>query len=227
MRPISYDETFSFSCSKDVPCFTLCCQDLNQFLTPYDVLRLKNGLGLGSDIFLERYTSMHIGPETGLPVVEFKRASETDLKCPFVTPEGCGVYEDRPSSCRMYPVARLASRSRETGEVRERFFLVKESHCLGFQQVRAITARQWTRDQGLEIYNLMNDLLMEIISLKNMNPRPMDKRSLELFYLACYNLDVFRSRITEYMDPDEAKKDDTALLKTTLEWTGRKIFGNH
>jgi hypothetical protein len=59
MIPISIDDTFKFSCSAKVPCFNECCQDLNQFLTPYDILCLKNHLGMTSGAFLERYTTTH------------------------------------------------------------------------------------------------------------------------------------------------------------------------
>ena len=39
--PIGINETFGFACHKKVSCFNHCCKDLNQTLTPYDVLRLK------------------------------------------------------------------------------------------------------------------------------------------------------------------------------------------
>ena len=43
---------FKFSCSPGISCFTECCQDVSIVLTPYDVLRLKNCLGISSDEFL-------------------------------------------------------------------------------------------------------------------------------------------------------------------------------
>ena len=52
LTPISPQDTFRFSCSPVVVCFNECCRDLNQFLTPYDILRLKNHLGLSSGEFL-------------------------------------------------------------------------------------------------------------------------------------------------------------------------------
>ena len=88
MIPLSLNDTFKFSCSKKVPCFNECCRDLNQFLFPYDILRMKNRLGLPSNLFLERYTSEHTGPETGLPIITFKTDPFKELKCPFVDPSG-------------------------------------------------------------------------------------------------------------------------------------------
>ncbi|MDY6974018.1 MAG: YkgJ family cysteine cluster protein, partial [Thermodesulfobacteriota bacterium] len=37
-----------FNCTPGVACFTQCCQDVTIVLTPYDVLRLKNALGISS-----------------------------------------------------------------------------------------------------------------------------------------------------------------------------------
>ncbi|UCD91039.1 MAG: YkgJ family cysteine cluster protein [Desulfobacterales bacterium] len=237
MIPLSIKDTFQFSCSEQVPCFNECCQDLNQFLTPFDILRLKQHLNLPSNLFLERYTSQHTGPETGLPVVTLKPDHSQHLTCPFVTSKGCRVYENRPASCRTYPLVRMAARSRETGKISEQYFLLKEPHCLGFYQVQTQTVQQWVTDQGLNVYNQMNDMLMEIIGLKNrlMSGR-LDTKSTFLFNMACYDLDTFRSHIfdrgilhNDSIDPDaldKAKHDDVALLKLGFKWIKDTIFKN-
>ena len=235
MIPIAPDESFKFSCSPEVPCFNECCRDLNQFLTPYDILRLKNHLDLRSDIFLERYTAQHVGPETGLPVIVLRQEAASDFMCPFVTPEGCSVYEDRPSSCRAYPLARLASRSRETGEITEHYALMKEGHCKGFCQEKEQTVREWIKAQGIEVYNEMNDLFMEIIALKNRShPQPLDVRERHIFHLGCYDLDNFRQQVFENnllakLDLpadmlEQAKTDDVALLRAGFEWVKHSLF---
>ena len=103
------NQTFRFSCSPQVPCFNACCRDLNQVLTPYDVLCLKQSLKMTSTDFLQTYTRTSTGPGTGLPVVSLRFDETRDLACPFVTPEGCRVYPARPASCRTYPLARGVS----------------------------------------------------------------------------------------------------------------------
>jgi len=239
ITPLAMDEPFRFSCSEKVSCFNECCRDLNQFLTPYDILRLKNRLKLSSGVFLERHTTQHVGPETGLPVVTFKMEPATDLRCPFVTPSGCSVYEDRPASCRTYPLARLAYRSKETGEIIEQYALMREPHCHGFDQDKTQTAGEWVAEQGIAEYNEMNDLLMEIIGLKQrLHPTPLDIKSSHMFHLACYDIDAFRSQIFEKgvleesgveMEPsvaDAAKTDDTALLRLSLAWLRQTLFGS-
>jgi Fe-S-cluster containining protein len=229
MTPLLLNDTFKFSCSKHVPCFNECCQDLNQILTPYDVLRLKNHLGISSSLFLERYTSQQIGHETGLPVIVLKTDDANTLKCPFVTSTGCGVYDDRPSSCRAYPLVRVASRSRETGRISEQYLLLKEPHCLGFNEGKYQTVGEWIEAQDISVYNQMNDMLIEIIGLKNrLIPGQLDTRSKSLFHMACYDLDKFRSRIFDIGILDDqnldtetlnsVKNNDDALLKFGLKW---------
>lgn len=237
MTPLSANDTFLFSCSKKVSCFNECCRDLNQFLTPYDILRLKHRLELSSHLFLERYTTQQTGPETGLPIITLKINDPHKLKCPFVTSSGCSVYEDRPSSCRTYPLLRMASRSRETGKITEQYILLKESHCLGFEQDRTWTIRKWIQDQNVAFYNEMNDMLLEIIGLKSrLIPGPLDIKSRFAFHMALYDMDTFRSHIFEQnilahwnLDEntlDSVKNDDVELLKLGHRWIKKMLFGN-
>lgn len=233
--PIALDESFMFACSPEVRCFNECCRDLNQMLYPYDILRLKKGLGLSSPEFLKCYTTRHIGPESGLPIVTFKSTDAHRLTCPLVTEKGCSVYPDRPSSCRNYPLVRAISRCRETGRITERFALLKERHCMGFKSRKDQTVRQWVKDQEIALYNHINDKLMEIISIKNrLHPGPLKLKSRLLFYMALYDLDNFRTRIFEKglldkfeVNPQKlktARTDDTALLEIGMEWVKEVLF---
>lgn len=198
MIPLTRADRFQFACGPEVDCFNACCRNLNQFLTPYDIYRLKSRLNLLAGEFLSRYTVEHLGPQTGLPVVSLKAVPDEDLQCPFVADTGCQVYEDRPSSCRTYPLARAITRSRETGEVTEHFALMSEDHCHGRQQPHTQTVREWIEGQQLEEYNRFNDMLMEIISLKNQfHPAPLDIREQRMFHLALYDLDEFRKHLQE------------------------------
>ncbi len=235
LEPLSPTETFGFACHPAISCFNQCCRDLNQFLTPYDILRLKHHFELSAKDFLAKYTESHLGPGTGLPIITLKTERSTGFACPFLETGGCGVYENRPSSCRMYPLARMVTRSRETGETTELYYLLKEPHCLGTTQERAWTADQWVKDQGLAEYNQMNDQLMEIIQLKNsLKPGPLDPKSVRFFHLACYDMDDFRRHIFEKGLLDDAdldgdtrariKEDDVALLEVGLSWIKQVLF---
>ena len=233
--PIMPDGQFRFACSPGVACFNACCRDLNQSLYPYDILRLKKRLRLSSGEFLERYTSQHIGPGSGLPIVTLKPNDASRLTCPFVSEKGCSVYSDRPSSCRTYPLVRAISRSRETGKISERFMLLNEPHCLGHNKPKIQTVRQWIEDQQIKTYNYINDKLMQIIRLKNqVLPGPLDLKSRQLVYLALYDLDNFRNQFLNDrlldnvgVDPQKlaaAETDDTALLEVAIEWVKQTLF---
>ncbi len=232
---LSLDDTFRFSCHKHLTCYNQCCHDLNQLLTPFDILRLKNHLEMSSGDFLAQYTTQHTGPETGLPIIALNPANNSDLQCPFVAANGCQVYESRPSSCRMYPIVRAITRCRKTGKVAERFMLLKESHCLGFDQDKTQTLRQWIKDQGIAIYNKMNDMLMEIISLKNRyKTGPLDIKASRVFQMALYDLDTFRFYLFEkglptglQLDPDTlsiVEKNDVELLKLGHAWVKKNFL---
>ena len=233
--PLGYDESFRFSCTRQVLCFNACCRDLNQFLTPYDILRLKGHLEISSEEFLAKYTMQHVGPQTGLPVVSLKGVPDRDWACPFVAPEGCSVYENRPSSCRSYPLTRLALRNRETGRIEEHYFLMKEPHCLGFDQPVRQSVAEWVEVQGLAPYNAENDRFMELISLKNQHrPGPLDLAAQHLFSTAMYDLDRFRRQISEKdllsSDPPDEDTlarigtDDVALLHLAIGWVKKALF---
>jgi len=236
--PLSLDAPLNFSCSQEVPCFNQCCRDLNQFLTPYDILRLKNGLGLSSTPFLERYTVRHNGPRTGLPVITLRPADTSELICPFVTPAGCAVYKNRPGSCRTYPLARAVTRSKKSGRLTEHWALLREPHCRGHENARQWTVRKWIADQGLGEYHRINDLFLAIIARKNcLRSGPLDLKSGHIFHLAMYDLDAFRTQIVEHgiLEPDppdtrtmeQLLADDVVLLEFTHQWIQRTLFGEN
>ena len=68
LQPLT-DEGFRFACHPGVPCFTECCRDLKLLLTPYDILRLKNHLGLESGDFLDRFVDVQFDEQRNLPMV--------------------------------------------------------------------------------------------------------------------------------------------------------------
>ncbi len=230
--PITQDTVFRFECSPKVSCFNQCCRDLLQALTPYDVLRIRQELGLSSRRFLEQFTHRHTGPGSGLPVVTLKPADEHTRVCPFVTPAGCRVYPHRPASCRTYPLVRTLGRSRETGAAVESFYILRESHCRGFAGVQERTVREWINDQALCDYNAENDRMIELISAKNrLHPGSLPAETIAALALALYDLDAFRVRLADGRLPEAralrdafpnaVEGDDLQLLHAGLAWAKR------
>jgi len=236
MIPVGLNDPMGFACGPDTPCFNECCRDLNQALTPYDILRMKQALGMASHAFLQAYTTLHHGPETGLPIVSFKPNPATGHACPLVREAGCSVYEDRPASCRMYPLARAISRDRATGKIQEYFALMHEDHCKGFGRESGATVGQWLEGQKVIDHNRENDKLMGLISLKNqIMPGELDSTRADTFYTALYDLDTFRGQIKNQnrlagLDLpdgvyDRIMADDLVLLNFSVDWLKYELFG--
>ncbi|WP_320043815.1 YkgJ family cysteine cluster protein [uncultured Desulfobacter sp.] len=236
MLPVTLEDPMQFNCSADNPCFNQCCRDLNQALTPYDVLRMKNAVNLPSGQFLQKYTARHTGPGSGLPVLTFKPNPATGHACPFVTDSGCFIYKDRPGSCRMYPLARAVAKDRRTGEKVEYFALIEEEHCKGFGAQGGKTVAQWLKGQDVVDHNTENDKILELISLKNqIRPGQLEGAEEDIFYMALYDLDNFRIQIEEKgllasldLPKGSVEKivtDDLSLLNFGIAWVKYQLFG--
>ncbi len=211
-RELTHDDTFKFSCYKGIECFNKCCNDLNLLLTPYDIIRIKNNLGISSSEFLERFTMQQIGPSTGLPVVVLKLH---DKKCPFVSDEGCTIYKDRPGACRLYPLVRMRSKSMEY------YYIVREEFCEGFKEEKEWTIGEWLEDQGAKKYNEMNDVFMELVLGIYTAGKKLSDDELKTFYTVCYDIDRFREFVLEknILDvSDDIVRDDVKLMEFGIKW---------
>lgn len=223
-------DTFPFSCGPENNCFNACCRSLSQALSPYDALRLARRLNVSTGEFLARHVLIVIGPETGLPVVTIQPGPGDDQPCPFVTPRGCAVYEDRPGSCRVYPLARAAGRDKTTGKVREQYYLVQEAHCAGHGLPKRYTVEEWIEGQGLAVYNEMNDLFLPVLGAKKKtgNAR-LSQEQTRLFLMSCYDPDAFvpmltTGRIPRGKAPQRLPENDVEALRLGLAWAAEVLF---
>ena len=231
VAPLERYQTFCFTCSPEVTCFNACCRNLNQALTPYDVLCLRRFLKMSSSDFLRRHTEASTGPTTGLPVVSLRFSDADDLACPFVTDAGCRVYPARPASCRTYPLARGVSRDHDTGRLTEHWALIRESHCLGFKNGQRQAVDKWVDEQQLVTHNRMNDKMLELISRKNrFRPGPLMPAEKKRVYTAMYDLDAFRSdpyygdnRVTATAET-QSMTADLDLLLVAMDWVRENIL---
>ncbi len=234
---LSPGSKFKYSCHKEIACFGKCCGNVNIFLTPYDVLRMKNALAVSSEEFLGKYTLSLILQDQQIPVALLKMGDDEDKKCPFVTVEGCMIYQDRPWACRMYPLG-LASSRTET-EVEEFCFMADdESVCLGFTEDKEWTVKEWLSDQGVDIYNQKSQDYMQFTLNKSFQEgKQLAPAKVQMFYQTCYNLDKFRTNLFESsfferFDIEEAtierlKTDDEALMDFGLKWLRFSLFAEN
>jgi Fe-S-cluster containining protein len=227
-------DTFKFTCHKGLSCFTQCCADVNIFLTPYDVLRMKNHLKISSGEFLVKYTLVPFTKDQHLPLVVLKM-NEEDKRCPFVSDEGCSIYEDRPWSCRMYPLGLASPKEGACPGEHEFYFLMQEGDCKGFADGKEITVREWLEDQGIIPYNEIGELLKAITLHHHfMRGRILDPDEMEMFYMACYDIDkfrrfVFESNFLNYFDVEDEvvntiRTDDVELMKFAFQWLRFSLF---
>lgn len=232
------DTGFKFACHPGVSCFNQCCSDVNIFLTPFDVLRLKNHLGIDSQEFLDKYTQLVADPKQQLPAVQL-RMTETETKhCFFVDSEkGCTVYDNRPWSCRMYPVGQASPK--ETGNsIDEKFyFILHEEVCKGFEDGKDWTISDWMKNQGVNEYDRYGEMFKEI-TFHNFfeQGKVLTPQKVEMFFLALYNIDRFKDFIfnTTFLKRfeidkgrlEKMKNDDEELLKFGYDWIKFSLFGD-
>lgn len=225
-----------FRCHPGVKCFTACCSNVNIALPPYDLMRIKKRLGITTAEFIERYGEIQILDRTLLPVITLRMREDEKKSCPFVTPEGCTIYSDRPNICRYYPVGMATLRKQDAESGKDEFyFLVKEDHCKGFEEDKEWTIDEWRADQEADLYDDMNRGWMEIlIKKKSFGPHEFPEKKNELFFKMSTDLDYFRefvfgSTFLDMYDITEEKverlrHDDIELLRLSYDWLKHALF---
>ena len=236
---LSLDTEIQFDCHPGISCFNECCRNIDIQITPYDIVRLKNRLGMTSSDFVNRCTVPFEMDAHGMPGL--KMATKPDTRaCVFLSEEGCTVYEDRPAACRYYAVGSMGVRKKDTSDVEDMYFLVKESHCKGHDEPRKLTVREYRRDQGVEKYDEMNREWREIV-LKKRSSGPTvgapSARSMQLFDMCSYDMDSFREFIQTdgfkriFDVPDDEYQvllnDDEALLLFAARFLKQALFGEN
>jgi uncharacterized protein len=237
-RKLTLDSRLKFSCHPGVACFTACCHNIKIILTPYDILVLRRRLGIAAHEFITEYTQPTYLEKTDMPGVQIKLRQETG-GCPFVTPEGCTVYSDRPSACRYYPVGMADFHEGGTNDAKEEkfFFLVKEPHCRGFEEDKEWSVREWREDQGVDVRDEMNKEWLRLIMRRKSfgHQATLSEPAKRMFFMASTDLDSFRTFIFEssflstYEIAEETlaaiKNDDTALMHFSFSFLANILFG--
>ena len=194
-RKLTLDSHLKFACHPGVPCFTACCHNIKIILTPYDIMVLRRRLGMAAHEFIMRYTQPTYLEKTDMPGVQIKLNKETG-GCPFVTPDGCTVYSDRPSACRYYPVGMADFHEGGTDDAKEEkfFFLVKEDHCKGFEENKEWTIGEWRKDQGVDIRDEMNKEWLRLVMRRKSfgYQASLSESAKRMFFMASTDLDSFR-----------------------------------
>ncbi len=230
---MTLDDSFTFRCEKTMECFNSCCRDVTIVLTPYDIIRMKHFLQLDSAEFLKQYTMSPFAKDQKIPAVILKMHPETK-KCPFVTEEGCSIYANRPWACRMYPLG-MAEPDKPTSTDRGFHFLLREDFCQGHTAGRTVTVRDWIIEQGIEDYDMMGASFKALMLHPFWNEKGFLKPDqIDMYYMACYDLDrfrrfIFETRFLTLFEIDEEKvevirKNDFELLDFAMHWLKFSLF---
>jgi len=164
-----------------------------------------------------------------------KMGDDEKKRCTFVTEKGCGIYEDRPWSCRMYPVASALPPARAGVEPEPLYFLAEDDFCKGHALKTEWTVETWRADQNVEEQEALEEGFRELVSHPwFIGGRVLDPKQMEAFFTACYDLDNFRRFIFEssftkrfVMEDEllaELKTDDEALLRFAYRWLRFALF---
>jgi hypothetical protein len=230
-------KTISFSCHKGIGCWNACCANIDITLTPYDVLRLKTRLEMTSSDFLRQYTVPYELEKDGIAGIKFKPV-EGGTACQFMRPEGCSVYEDRPTACRYYPVALISMRRQDEYTDTSSYALVKEPHCKGHEVERPLTIDEYRQEQGVAEYDDQSRGWRQLI-LKKMSSGPTigkpSLRSRQMYFMACYDVDLFREFVRSEgfqnaFELDEATnklllENDLELMQFGFRFLKQVLFG--
>jgi Fe-S-cluster containining protein len=244
-KKLTLDSPLKFRCHPGVRCFTACCGGIKIVLTPYDILQLTKRLGIPAHEFLHKFTLPTYLEKTDMPGVMIKLREE-DNKCPFVTPEGCTVYTDRPTACRYYPVGMAdfhegGSRDADGTEVKSAeekfFFTVREDHCKGFEEDKEWTIREWRADQGVDVRDEMyKEWLRLVMRRKSFGIQAtLSEPAKRMFFMASTDIATFRKFIFEssFLETyeldqetiDKIKNDDVELMLFSFKYLAATLFG--
>jgi Fe-S-cluster containining protein len=237
-RRLEKGDSFKFRCYPGIACFNQCCRNLNLFLYPYDVIRLKNQLKITSDLFLEKYVDIVLRPSNFFPEVLLTMSDNPEKTCPFLDTSGCTIYPNRPDTCRTFPVEQGVFYDAEHDKTEPVYFFKPPDFCLGQHEKNEWTTQTWSKDQDAVIYNKMTALWSGLKRLFQTDPwgsqGPEGPRA-KMAFMATYNMDQFRDFVFKStflkrykVKPTVLKRirsDDVELMKFGFEWVKFYIWG--
>jgi len=237
-KRLERNDAFSFQCHPELSCFNKCCRNLNLFLYPYDVIRLKNRLGITSDKFIDRHSDIIMRDSSFFPEVLLRMSQNEERTCPFLSESGCLVYPDRPDACRTFPIEQGVINDAKTKKTNLIHFFRPPGFCLGQYESEQWTTESWAKDQNAIIYNKMTVKWSELKSLFQADPWGREGSTGskgKMAFMATYNIDLFRDFLfnssflkrykIKYEILKKVKKDDVELMKLGFEWVKYFLWG--
>lgn len=229
---------FNFQCYPEISCFNRCCRNLNLFLYPYDIIRLKKQLKINSDQFLEKYVDIVLRPSNFFPEVLLTMSDNPERTCPFLSVTGCSVYPDRPDTCRTFPLEQGVFYDAERNQSKQIHFFRPPDFCQGQHEKKVWTTQTWSKDQDAVIFNQMTARWSALKAMFQTDPwgsqGPKGPKA-KMAFMAAYNIDMFRnflfksSFLKRYKVKSKILKkiraDDVELMIFGFEWVKFYVWG--
>jgi Fe-S-cluster containining protein len=235
-KKLGLGSDIQFGCHSGIRCWNACCKRADVILTPYDVIRMKERLGMGSGEFLRAHTVPYQMDQDGIPGIKLR--TDDDGACLFLTDEGCSIYSDRPTVCRYYPLGHVAMRLADAKVDESHYFLVKEDHCKGHKEDLVRTIHDYRKDLDIVEYDGYNKEWLQILLKKNSSGPSVGQLpaiTLQLFFMASFDMDRFRrfvmseqfraSYVMEDITYEVLEKEDLALMQFGVRFMKQAFFG--
>jgi len=237
-KKLEANDIFRFRCHAALSCFNQCCHNLNLFLSPYDVIRLKNRLAIDSDQFIDHYVDVVLRESNYFPEVLLRMSEQGQRACSFLEKSGCRVYSDRPNTCQLFPVEQGLIYQAQTQKPHLIHFFKPPDFCRGPFETKEWTPEQWSEDQQAVTPNQMTLRWAELKRLFQNDPwgiqGPAGSKA-KMAFMATFNLDRFRDFVfkssflkrykVKTKQLHQIEKDDVALLNFGFEWVKLFVWG--
>ena len=203
---IAVDEDFSFRfCCDSSRCTLACCHGHAIVLNPYEVLRIKEHLGLSSEELEERYLLSYYDP-SGLPLLMLSRDP-----CPFLKGRRCSIYPARPLACRLFPLGRLCDTEVKT-------VFMADACCPGIGRGERLDLSEYIAEQEAEEYVAMWERWVSFVeAVEEAEPSGMRQVFLKILL---YNFDFSPKGAELSASPEEQFLTRLALAEELISRTG-------
>ena len=159
-----------------------------------------------------------------------KMLPDETKNCPFVSDEGCMIYNDRPWSCRSFPLEPAVENGTPA------FGIVKRDFCLGFGKGKLHSVKKWRDTQNAAYYEQINDEWKKLTHHEDFSSvNLIEGHQRDIFFLGSYNIDEFRNVVfntdfQKYFDVGkkvlkQIKSSETELLLFAFRWMRHVLFG--
>ena len=142
---IGLDEKFKFNCTM---CGKCCINRDDILLTPNDVFKMSDALGLEISDFIKKYCEVYRGQSSKIPIVRLLPVGPMK-RCPLLKGNRCAVHHVKPVVCAMFPIGRcliVDDDSKKGGEitVKDIQYIFTAPGC--GDKKKEHTVREWLKD---------------------------------------------------------------------------------